>query len=90
MPTYDYLCRSCGYEFEVFQKITEDHLTVCPKCDGEIERKIGGGAGLLFKGTGFYITDYKNSGSKDSKQKKETPNKDVSNSTESPKQKPKQ
>ncbi len=63
MPTYQYQCLGCSYEFEEFQQITEDPLTVCPKCKGKIERIITGGAGLLFKGTGFYITDYKNKNS---------------------------
>ena len=66
MPTYPYRCRACGHEFEEFQSITEDALTVCPKCGGEIHRVISGGAGLIFKGSGFYITDYrKDSYSKD-------------------------
>ena len=59
MPTYDYRCSVCGHEFEEFQLITDDPLTECPKCDGKIERLIGAGAGLIFKGSGFYITDYR-------------------------------
>lgn len=59
MPTYDYFCKDCGHEFEEFQSITAPPLTDCPKCKGLIFRKIGSGAGLLFKGKGFYITDYK-------------------------------
>jgi putative FmdB family regulatory protein len=72
MPTYDYLCKKCDHAFEKLQRITEKPLTKCPKCGGRVERLIGGGAGLIFKGTGFYITDYKKSaapketGSKDS------------------------
>ena len=60
MPTYEYVCDSCGYEFEEFQSMTAEPLKECPKCGKEIRRKIGGGAGLVFKGSGFYITDYKN------------------------------
>jgi len=59
MPTYPYRCRACGHEFEEFQSITEDALTECPKCGGEIHRIISGGAGVIFKGSGFYITDYR-------------------------------
>lgn len=60
MPTYEYQCRSCGYEMEEFQSMTEPALTLCPRCNTHaLVRVIGGGAGLLFKGTGFYITDYR-------------------------------
>jgi putative FmdB family regulatory protein len=60
MPTYDYRCQKCGHQFEVFQSITADPLRKCPVCSGVLERLIGGGGGLVFKGSGFYITDYKN------------------------------
>jgi len=64
MPTYDYRCRKCNHEFEVFQSITDDALTTCPKCHKRsLQRLIGAGAGIIFKGSGFYITDYKNSSS---------------------------
>ncbi|MCD6521509.1 zinc ribbon domain-containing protein [Candidatus Calescamantes bacterium] len=59
MPTYEYLCENCGYQFEEFQKITDPPLSKCPKCGGKVRRLISGGAGLIFKGSGFYITDYK-------------------------------
>ena len=59
MPTYQYQCTNCSYEFEEFQQITDDPITVCPKCKGEVKRIITGGSGLLFKGSGFYITDYR-------------------------------
>lgn len=66
MPTYDYICRDCSHEFEEFQKMTDPVLQDCPQCNGPLQRKIGVGAGILFKGSGFYVTDYKNStGSKD-------------------------
>ncbi|MFQ5649350.1 MAG: FmdB family zinc ribbon protein [bacterium] len=61
MPTYDYVCADCSYQFEEFQSITSEPLESCPKCNGPVERLIGGGNGLIFKGSGFYITDYKNS-----------------------------
>ena len=61
MPTYDYLCTSCEEEFEIFHSIMADPLTKCPSCEKEsLERRIGIGAGIIFKGSGFYQTDYKN------------------------------
>jgi len=60
MPTYEYFCKECGFEFEEFQSIASEPLQICPKCKGNVERKISGGTGLIFKGSGFYITDYKN------------------------------
>lgn len=59
MPTYDYVCTACGHEYELFQKMTDEPKKRCPKCRSRVERKIGSGAGLLFKGSGFYITDYR-------------------------------
>ena len=61
MPTYDYRCLSCGNKFEMFQYMTEKHLSSCPECGGKVKRLIGAGAGPIFKGSGFYQTDYKNS-----------------------------
>lgn len=62
MPTYEYGCHGCGHEFEVFQSIKAEPLSVCPKCHGnQVQRLISGGGGLLFKGSGFYITDYRSS-----------------------------
>lgn len=59
MPTYDYHCTLCSYADEVDQKITADPLTFCPQCGKEgLKRGPGGGLGLLFKGSGFYCTDY--------------------------------
>ena len=60
MPTYLYRCTKCSHEFEEFQSITASPITFCPECDGRVERVITGGAGFLFKGNGFYITDYRN------------------------------
>lgn len=61
MPTYDYECQTCGHQFEAKQSMKDPHLTDCPQegCPGPIKRKIGLGAGLIFKGSGFYITDYR-------------------------------
>ena len=61
MPTYDYECTSCGHTFEVSQKMTDAPLSKCPKCGKKIKRLIGGGGGLIFKGSGFYANDYKKS-----------------------------
>jgi putative FmdB family regulatory protein len=62
MPTYEYECKKCGLEFERFQRISEPPVKRCPTCKGAVRRKIGTGAGLLFKGSGFYITDYRSEG----------------------------
>jgi putative FmdB family regulatory protein len=63
MPTYEYACSKCGHHFEQFQSMRDEPLRKCPKCHkAALKRLIGGGAGLIFKGSGFYITDYKNKG----------------------------
>lgn len=67
MPTYDYKCKDCGFSFEKFQKMSDEPLTECPNCKGTVKRLIGGGAGIIFKGTGFYETDYKKKDSSSSK-----------------------
>jgi putative FmdB family regulatory protein len=59
MPTYEYRCEDCGHEFEAFQTISEPPEEKCPVCAGKVKRIISGGAGFLFKGSGFYITDYR-------------------------------
>ncbi len=60
MPTYEYLCPKCGHAFELFQSMRDEPLKKCPKCKKiGVKRLVGGGAGLIFKGSGFYITDYK-------------------------------
>lgn len=64
MPTYDYHCTDCGNEFEHFQKMSEPVLETCPACKRTtLKRRIGTGAGMIFKGSGFYLTDYKNKSS---------------------------
>ncbi len=60
MPTYEYKCNHCGYVFELFQTMSAEPVKTCPKCKGEVKRLIGPGSGPIFKGTGFYQTDYKN------------------------------
>lgn len=60
MPTYEYQCTKCGHELEAFHSMKDAPLRRCPACKkSALKRKVGGGAGLIFKGTGFYITDYK-------------------------------
>jgi putative FmdB family regulatory protein len=59
MPTYEYECIHCGENFEVFQKITDPPLDNCPKCHKKVRRLISSGAGIIFKGKGFYATDYR-------------------------------
>jgi putative FmdB family regulatory protein len=64
MPTYEYRCPACGTDFEKFQKMSAPPVAECPSCGAEAARRISGGAGLLFKGSGFYITDYRGEGYK--------------------------
>ncbi len=59
MPTYEYECLDCGHPFEAVQSMKDPHLTECPQCGGKVQRKIGRGAGIIFKGSGFYQTDYR-------------------------------
>jgi putative FmdB family regulatory protein len=81
MPTYEYICEKCGHQFEKFQSIASKPLTVCPEelCNqkrwgkGKVKRAISGGAGLLFKGSGFYITDYRSDKYKEAAKKDSAP-----------------
>jgi putative FmdB family regulatory protein len=81
MPTYEYICEKCGHEFETVQSISAKTLRTCPKdlCAqkkwgrGHVDRKISAGGGLLFKGGGFYITDYRSEGYKQSAKKDSAP-----------------
>jgi putative FmdB family regulatory protein len=59
MPTYEYKCQSCKRRFEVVQSMSDKPLTECGECHGPVKRLIGTGAGFLFKGSGFYVTDYR-------------------------------
>ncbi|MBC8469744.1 MAG: zinc ribbon domain-containing protein [Planctomycetes bacterium] len=69
MPTYEYICESCGCGFEQFQSITAKSLRTCPKCGKrKLKRLIGAGAGVIFKGSGFYQTDYRSEGYKKDKE----------------------
>jgi putative FmdB family regulatory protein len=65
MPTYDYQCKKCGHRFELFHSIKDETTKRCPKCRSKAVRVPSGGAGLLFKGSGFYITDYRSSSYKE-------------------------
>lgn len=73
MPTYDYRCEGCGHEMALFQGITEDPIKTCPECEEDkLRRLIGSGAGIIFKGSGFYETDYKRSRSSSSQKSSES------------------
>ncbi|MDO8550008.1 MAG: zinc ribbon domain-containing protein [Ignavibacteria bacterium] len=71
MPTYEYKCTKCNYTFEIFQPMSAEPLKECPNCKGLVKRLIGTGAGTIFKGSGFYQTDYKNKPGKSVSNKKE-------------------
>ena len=74
MPTYDYQCQHCGYTFELFQQMSEPIKKKCPECaELKLKRLIGAGSGVMFKGSGFYETDYRSeSYKKDAKKAKES------------------
>ncbi|MBA4406844.1 FmdB family transcriptional regulator [bacterium] len=74
MPTYDYKCLDCGHTFEYFQRITEEQLTNCPVCNGHVKRLIGAGSTPIFRGSGFYQTDYKNNSKKSNSNSSEKKN----------------
>ncbi|KPK73540.1 FmdB family transcriptional regulator [candidate division WOR_3 bacterium SM23_60] len=82
MPTYEYECIKCKYRFEEFQHISEAPLKRCPKCEGQLRRLITGGAGLIFKGSGFYVTDYKRA---NLPEKREQKKQDLQKAPEKPK-----
>ena len=69
MPTYEYQCQKCKKRHEAFQSITAKPLTKCPKCSGKLKRLMGSGSGFLFKGSGFYSTDYRSKSYHDDKKK---------------------
>lgn len=75
MPTYDYICDSCGHEFEAYESIKAEPLTECPECKlTKLRRKIGPGAAILFKGSGFYQTDYRSESYKKAEKAEKTSN----------------
>ena len=85
MPTYEYVCRACRHEFERFQPITSSPVRTCPKCGRKrVERKIGIGAAVLFKGGGFYETDYR---SESYRKTEEAEKKESEKSSEKPSEK---
>lgn len=95
MPTYEYRCTECSHLFEEFQSISATPIKVCPECSGKTERLISGGAGFLFKGSGFYITenrskDYQAASAKEnSAPKSDSPKKDSKAKTDTSKKKDK-
>ena len=82
MPTYEYKCLACDTQFERFQGITAPPIEECPECQGKVKRLIGAGAGLIFKGSGFYITDYRSEGYKESAKKDKNTSSDKSSSAD--------
>ena len=85
MPTYEYKCLNCDFHFEEFQSMNDDQVEKCPKCGGKVQRLISAGAGMIFKGSGFYLTDYKKSNSSPSQSNggtKPSPNKAPSDKPE--------
>ncbi len=72
MPTYEYICQKCSHHFDAYQGMNDPRLTKCPKCKGKVQRQIGRGSGIIFKGSGFYATDYKKSSVSPSPDAKET------------------
>lgn len=69
MPTYEYECNRCGHRFEVFQSMSDPPRKRCPRCRGAVRRLLGTGAGIVFKGSGFYATDYRSESYKHHKKK---------------------
>ncbi len=87
MPIYSYRCKECGHEFEQRQRMSADALTDCPECNGRIRRVVNS-VGVVFKGSGFYVTDNRN-GAKNGKTRKSSKSKDEKSSSESDKSTPK-
>ena len=84
MPTYEYQCKKCGHRFEQFQSIKAEPLTACPKagCPGQVKRLIGTGGGLLFRGSGFYATDYRSDSYKQAAKADKGPSPDSKSSSD--------
>jgi putative FmdB family regulatory protein len=91
MPTYEYICEKCGHEFEAVQSMSAKPFKICPEDScaqkkwgrGRVKKQIGAGAGLLFKGSGFYVTDYRSEGYKKSAKTDSAPAKTSGNETKS-------
>ena len=82
MPTYDYACQSCGHEFEAFQSMSAKSLRKCPECGKlQLKRLIGMGAGVIFKGSGFYETDYRSDSYRQSAKAEKDAKKDAKKDT---------
>lgn len=96
MPTYEYICDKCGHQFELFQSMSAKPLSVCPKdlCPkkqwgkGKVKKQLGAGAGLIFKGSGFYITDYRSANYKEGAKKDSSSASSSSSSTSKTESKP--
>jgi putative FmdB family regulatory protein len=73
MPTYEYECKSCGHSFDVFQNMSDPPLKTCPQCGSDLRRLINGGTGVIFKGSGFYVTDKNKSPARASSKEKKGP-----------------
>ena len=77
MPTYEYECKTCSHKFDVFQAISDAPVKICPKCGKEVRRLINGGMGVIFKGSGFYVTDKNNSSTLGPSKEKDKPKTDT-------------
>lgn len=89
MPNYDYQCQECGHIFEVFQRMSDPKLEDCPQegCRGKVKRMLGTGAGLIFKGSGFYQTDYRSDSYKKAESKEAGIGKPKTDAAQQPKDK---
>ena len=81
MPTYEYRCKDCKNEFDVFQKISDSPVKICPECGGEVKRLISAGLTPIFKGSGFYETDYKKTSREKAASTTTTPKKETPKSS---------
>ena len=85
MPTYEYECKACDHRFDLWQRMTDDPIKECPECGGEVRRLVSAGAGIIFKGSGFYATDYRSEGYK-KRSKEESSSKDSKESKDGKKE----
>jgi len=88
MPNYEYLCDHCQYQFDLFQGMSDKPVRKCPKCAKKVTRLMGSGSGIMFKGSGFYETDYKRPPAKESKPEADKPKSIKPDSKETTKKKP--